>query len=208
MPPKKDPAVGASLTASSGGRNINGKSATDADLKFIDSIFSNLISRPDVDWEAVTSTLGLKDTKCTKERWRQIKNKFSWDDDRSAASTPKSKITKRTPRSTKKANILYSTPQAKRRGPSPAEEVVSDVEKGSMTPETGSVNVKQIIDTREDMETPEANSADAASGDPAVSQPPRPRKKLPNHRPLNFAAGQEEAEIKVEVQTDGDAGIV
>lgn len=208
MPPKKNPAGGASLPASSGGRNINGRSATDADLKFIDAIFSNLVSRPDVDWEAVASTLGLKDTKCTKERWRQIKNKFSWDDDRSAASTPKSKVTKRTPRSTKKAKILYSTPQAKWRGPSPAEEAASDVENDSMAPETGSGDVKPIIDTLEDMGTPEAGSGDAAAGDPAMSQPPRPRKKLPNHRPLKFAAGQEDEEIKVEVQTENEAGIV
>lgn len=77
---------------------------TDGELRFIKAIFDNMNQKPDADWEAVARTLGLKDSKCTKERFRQMSIRHGWRDPATAASPRKavseSKVAKkpRTPR--------------------------------------------------------------------------------------------------------------
>ncbi|KAM5351962.1 hypothetical protein ACJ41O_004685 [Fusarium nematophilum] len=80
---------------------------TDGELRFIKAIFDNMTQKPDADWDAVATTLGLKDAKCAKERFRQMSVRHGWRDQASAAGASprkaavgRDKVTKkpRTPR--------------------------------------------------------------------------------------------------------------
>ena len=104
MPPKK--AVGEDgASASSGGPTM-----TEGEMKFIKVMFDNMIQRPDADWDKVATDLGLKDSKCAKERFRQMSVKHGWREGPAnattprkpkAAAAPKGKVTKpKTPRKT------------------------------------------------------------------------------------------------------------
>lgn len=37
-----------------------------------------MTQKPDADWDAVATTLSLKDAKCAKERWRQMSVRHGW----------------------------------------------------------------------------------------------------------------------------------
>ncbi|KAK0706567.1 hypothetical protein B0T26DRAFT_624810, partial [Lasiosphaeria miniovina] len=69
---------------------LKGKIPTEGETKFIFALLENFSTKPDFDWEKIASTLSLKDTKCTKERWRQIRLKYDIDvpETASAAATP------------------------------------------------------------------------------------------------------------------------
>ncbi len=45
------------------GHIINGVAASPADLRFILTLVGNLASKPDINWEELAATLGLKDKK-------------------------------------------------------------------------------------------------------------------------------------------------
>ncbi|RSL55988.1 hypothetical protein CEP54_009092 [Fusarium duplospermum] len=60
---------------------------TDGELRFIKAIFDNMTQKPDADWDAVATTLGLKDAKCAKERFRQMSVRHGWRDQSSAGAT-------------------------------------------------------------------------------------------------------------------------
>ena len=72
MPPKGD----SNVEVSGGGISLNGKSATPKDIEFIITLVENLNVKVDANWDAIAAKLGLKDAKCTRERWRQIRVKF------------------------------------------------------------------------------------------------------------------------------------
>lgn len=158
MPPKKTSGEDAPIPFpwAGGGHVMNGRVATENDLRFVNAVLSNLTARPDVDWDAVASALALKDTKCTKERWRQIRNKFGWNDDGSASGSggfSPTKVTKRTARAVAKTRKTPSEP------PTPKKAVV--------TPELGT-------------------GVATVTGAVVVSAAPAPRKKLPDEgRPKN-----------------------
>lgn len=83
MPPKKTPVSGeaAAVNGGEGGSTsaqpmVNGKPASLSDTKFFFTVLENLTSKPDANWQAVADAMGYKDIKCTKERWRQIMNKY------------------------------------------------------------------------------------------------------------------------------------
>ncbi|KAM0427333.1 hypothetical protein ACHAPT_007768 [Fusarium lateritium] len=82
---------------------------TDGELRFIKAIFDNMTQKPDADWDAVATTLGLKDAKCAKERFRQMSVRHGWRDQssngaaagaspRKAAATGDKVTKKRAPR--------------------------------------------------------------------------------------------------------------
>ncbi|KAI6779841.1 uncharacterized protein J7T54_003765 [Emericellopsis cladophorae] len=48
------------------------------ELKFIKALFDNMTQKPDANWDAVATTLSLKDAKCAKERWRQLSVRHGW----------------------------------------------------------------------------------------------------------------------------------
>ncbi|RMJ04931.1 hypothetical protein BHE90_015800 [Fusarium euwallaceae] len=83
---------------------------TDGELRFIKAIFDNMTQKPDADWDAVATTLGLKDAKCAKERFRQMSVRHGWRDQSSsgAAASPRKaaagdKVTKKRATPRKKA---------------------------------------------------------------------------------------------------------
>ncbi|KAM7183463.1 hypothetical protein V8F33_013573, partial [Rhypophila sp. PSN 637] len=99
MPPKKAVAAVAAADengtagADSGSNSstailVKGKVPSDGDTRFFMAMIGNLITKPDVNWEEVAQTMGLKDVKCTKERWRQITKKYEFEYQESATATP------------------------------------------------------------------------------------------------------------------------
>ncbi|KAF4999745.1 hypothetical protein FDECE_11400 [Fusarium decemcellulare] len=95
MPPKK-------TTTEEGGPS----GLTDGELRFIKAIFDNMTQKPDADWDAVATTLGLKDAKCAKERFRQMSVRHGWrDQNATAGASPRKaagdKVTKK-PRNPRK----------------------------------------------------------------------------------------------------------
>ncbi|KAM0343724.1 hypothetical protein ACHAPU_008315 [Fusarium lateritium] len=100
MPPKK-----------SSGEDGSPTGLTDGELRFIKAIFDNMTQKPDADWDAVATTLSLKDAKCAKERFRQMSVRHGWRGDsasgspaRKSASTAGDKVAKkpRAPRTPRK----------------------------------------------------------------------------------------------------------
>ena len=81
MPPKKTPVAGE--TADNGADvgtsqqlTINGKVPSQSDIKFFLTILENMTTKPVCNWENVAQAMGHKDTKCTKERWRQVMKRY------------------------------------------------------------------------------------------------------------------------------------
>lgn len=66
---------------------------TPAENKFIKTMFDNMTTRPDADWNKVASDLGLKDAKCAKERFRQISNRHGWGSSAGSGTSPAKKGT-------------------------------------------------------------------------------------------------------------------
>ncbi|KAM7209535.1 hypothetical protein V8F20_000273 [Naviculisporaceae sp. PSN 640] len=99
MPPKKaapaseENGAGADAGAGSGAQMIKGKIPSEGDQRFFLAMIANLVSKPDVNWEGVAKAMGLKDTKCTKERWRQITKKYELE--LQEAATPATPAAKR-----------------------------------------------------------------------------------------------------------------
>jgi hypothetical protein len=52
---------------------------TAAENKFIKTMFDNMKTRPDADWDKVAEQMTLKDAKCAKERFRQIAQRHGWN---------------------------------------------------------------------------------------------------------------------------------
>ncbi|KAF5670321.1 hypothetical protein FHETE_4566 [Fusarium heterosporum] len=75
MPPKKSSSEDSSPTG-----------LTDGELRFIKAIFDNMTQKPDADWDAVATTLSLKDAKCAKERFRQMSVRHGWRGDAASGS--------------------------------------------------------------------------------------------------------------------------
>lgn len=80
MPPKKAAAADeAGANGAGAGTNslmIKDKIPSEGDHRFFLAMIANLVTKPDVNWDGVAETMGLKDVKCTKERWRQITKKY------------------------------------------------------------------------------------------------------------------------------------
>ena len=69
---------------------------TPAENKFIKTMFDNMKSRPDSDWDKVAAQMNLKDSKCAKERFRQISARYGWNTKTSSGDgTSPSKVTKK-----------------------------------------------------------------------------------------------------------------
>jgi hypothetical protein len=81
MPPRKVTEADGSTTG-----------LTPAENKFIKTMFDNMKTRPDADWDKVAEQMGLKDSKCAKERFRQIAQRHGWNN-KSDSST--GKVTKK-----------------------------------------------------------------------------------------------------------------
>lgn len=88
---------------------------TDGELRFIKAIFDNMTQKPDADWDAVATTLGLKDAKCAKERFRQMSVRHGWRDQSSAGATA-------SPRKADKVTKKRATPRKKAAAAKKAEE--------------------------------------------------------------------------------------
>ncbi|KAJ9149869.1 hypothetical protein NKR23_g3920 [Pleurostoma richardsiae] len=63
------------------------KTLSEGEMKFFKAMMENMQSKPDVDWDNVAVCLGLKDSKCARERFRQISVKFGWNEKAGAAPT-------------------------------------------------------------------------------------------------------------------------
>lgn len=51
---------------------------TDSELRFVSALFESMSTLPEADWDNCADVLGLKDSKCAKERWRQISVRHGW----------------------------------------------------------------------------------------------------------------------------------
>ncbi|KAF4126440.1 hypothetical protein GMORB2_0176 [Geosmithia morbida] len=71
MPPKKSSDTG---------------TLSDTEMRFIKALFDNMTQKPDTDWDRVADALGLKDSKCAKERWRQMSIRHGWRTDPSSSA--------------------------------------------------------------------------------------------------------------------------
>lgn len=81
MPAKK------AATASADGETPIG--LTDGELRFIKAIFDNMTQKPDANWDAVATTLTLKDAKCAKERFRQMSVRHGWREQNATGGSPR-----------------------------------------------------------------------------------------------------------------------
>ncbi|KAM0276718.1 hypothetical protein ACHAQH_006486 [Verticillium albo-atrum] len=116
MPPKAATAAGEAGSLNAG------------EIKFIKVMFDNMTTKPDADWEKMAEALGLANSKCAKERFRQMSKKHNWgvgEGDASpakpagktaAASSPHkpTKVAKSTPKkktAVKKKNSRVETPE-------------------------------------------------------------------------------------------------
>lgn len=81
------------------------------EMRFITAFFTNMTSKPDVDWDQVAVAASLKDARCARDRFRQIMAKHGCHATTTGASPRKAKksteeaegsaptkITKRAPR--------------------------------------------------------------------------------------------------------------
>lgn len=201
MAPKKPTPTPNDTTAPTssggGGPGLNGKTATESELKFVNAVLSNFIAKPDVDWAAVAAALALKDVKCTKERWRQIKNKFGWKEENNnngstggvvGSSPSPAKVTKRTPKRTPRGRKVVTPAGGASKAGGAAEEGEAGPEKGG------------DADAR----------AESGVGLVDESPTPRQRKKLPNHRPRKEIIKPEPEDTEEEIghQDKGVAGVV
>jgi len=75
MPPKKIANANANTEAAA--RSL--PALTQNEYSFIGSMLRHMNSRPDIDWDGVAQDCGLKDAKCTKERYRQMSVKHGWN---------------------------------------------------------------------------------------------------------------------------------
>lgn len=62
---------------------------TPAENKFIKTMFDNMKTRPDADWDKVAEQMTLKDAKCAKERFRQIAQRHGWNNSGTSKVTKK-----------------------------------------------------------------------------------------------------------------------
>ncbi|KAK1772505.1 hypothetical protein QBC33DRAFT_553955 [Phialemonium atrogriseum] len=205
MPPKKPTTPNdttATTSSGGGGPGLNGKTVTESELKFVNAVLSNFIAKPDVDWAAVAAALALKDVKCTKERWRQIKNKFGWKEENNnnnddgggtggvvGSSPSPAKVTKRTPKRTPRGRKVV-TP------------VVGGASKAGGAAKEGGAGLEKEGDADA--------GAEVGVGLVGESPTPRQRKKLPNHRPRKEIIKPEPEDTDEEIghQDKGDAGVV
>ncbi|KAK0634761.1 hypothetical protein B0T17DRAFT_649896 [Bombardia bombarda] len=85
---------------------LKGKVPSDGEARFIYAMLENITVKPDTNWDNVSEMLGLKDAKCAKERWRQIRLKYELTnmEDGLAATPTKAKggRAKKTPAATLK----------------------------------------------------------------------------------------------------------
>lgn len=105
---------------------------TDGELRFIKAIFDNMTQKPDADWDAVATTLGLKDAKCAKERFRQMSVRHGWRDQSSgsggggAAASPRKtaadKVTKKRAAPRKRAAVKKAEEDEEAKGDVKAED--------------------------------------------------------------------------------------
>ena len=84
------------------------------EMRFITAFFTNIKTKPDVDWDQVAADANLKDSRCARDRFRQIMAKHGCQAALSGASPGKgkrgtvkdaeestpAKVTKRAPRKT------------------------------------------------------------------------------------------------------------
>ncbi|KAK2605951.1 hypothetical protein QQS21_003677 [Conoideocrella luteorostrata] len=99
--------------AAGNGETPNG--LTETELRFIKAIFNNMSCKPDADWDNVAAELGLKDSKCAKERFRQMSARHKWREQTGASPSPRKggpmgpsgekKVSKRAPRTPTKRHF-------------------------------------------------------------------------------------------------------
>ena len=76
---------------------------TEGEVKFVKALFDNMVTKPDADWDRIAEELGLKDSKCAKERFRQMSVRHGWGQGakaKSGATTPAKVAKPKTPRKT------------------------------------------------------------------------------------------------------------
>ncbi|KAI1506293.1 hypothetical protein F5X99DRAFT_426357 [Biscogniauxia marginata] len=90
MPAKKN-----NKAQANGTEDGNAITLTPGDIKLLNAIFANATSKPDVNWEACASDLGMKNAKVAKDRFNQVIKKHNWfkstvtDGVEEGVSTPK-----------------------------------------------------------------------------------------------------------------------
>ncbi|KAK3371400.1 hypothetical protein B0T24DRAFT_721519 [Lasiosphaeria ovina] len=207
MPPKKSAAATSESADGPAVPTLKGKVPTEGDTKFIFALLENFSTKPDFDWEKIAVILGLKDTKCTKERWRQIRLKYDIDvpETAGAAATPsRAKKTPATPATAAASGDVGGdavmepftptpkkrrAPAAKKAAPKSASTVVSEDELG------GKATPKSAAKKRgsEDGENNDAQSP--------PKKKPTPRKRAPAKKaaaPTSASVAEETAKLKLE----------
>ncbi|KAM0325421.1 hypothetical protein ACHAQA_007407 [Verticillium albo-atrum] len=85
------------------------------EVNFIKTMFDNMTTKPDADWEQMAKSLGLANGKCAKERFRQISKKHNWGVGESGTSPAKStnKTAAAAAGPLKPSKVAKSTPKKK-----------------------------------------------------------------------------------------------
>jgi hypothetical protein len=77
--PKKETAVGG---------------LSESESRLLKSVFENMAKQPEVDWDKVAICASLKDAKCARERFRQMRAKHGWESGDKASPTKASPAAK------------------------------------------------------------------------------------------------------------------
>lgn len=68
-----------------------GKTFTQSETRFMTAFFTNIKSKPDVDWDQVAIDASLKGARCARDRYRQILAKHNCTGSLSATTSPRKK---------------------------------------------------------------------------------------------------------------------
>ena len=81
---------------------------TDGENRFLQAVLRSILGPINADWNLVAQEMKLKDGKCARERWRQIRGRHGW---KSASSTGEKKKVVRKQATPNKATPTKATPK-------------------------------------------------------------------------------------------------
>ncbi|KAK3683721.1 hypothetical protein B0T22DRAFT_483543 [Podospora appendiculata] len=171
---------------------IKGKPMTDSEVKLMVSMFQNLNSRLDVNWEAVANMTGLKDGRSSSARWRQCRKRhdleYLAEASNAAADAPGDDSGPVTPVKPKAAGrgkkAAAATPVANVAGDNGE---LAEGDMGAATPAQTPASKKRAANAVSD-------GADDLEGTPAKKKPAPPRKRGPYKKTLAARQAKEAAE--------------
>lgn len=228
MPPKKavSSEENGAASAESGAHSspvlkVKDKVPSEGDHRFFIAMIENLVTKPDVNWDGVAKAMGLKDVKCTKERWRQITKKYEFefqDANASNGTSAKGRGRKPTAVNTDNANVdvdgvehvpttpKQKTTRGKKTPVKSADAAVSDKEdipnEATAATPTKTPRGRKPASSTKKRTSPDGG--DEEDGTPAKKKPTPRKPRGPSKKTLEAqAAAMTTAQSE---QTSGDAG--